>query len=136
MRSIKKISENKKRSRTYSKHYHSDKLSLAVIPCYNEEITIGSMVIRARRFVDRVLVVDDGSSDDTARTARQAGAIVISHKNNKGKSSGIKTGFRYALDNGFEYVVTIDGDGQHNPDEIPALLKNVVNNGNDISIGL
>jgi len=82
------------------------------------------------------LVVDDGSSDDTARTARQAGAIVISHKENKGKSSGIKTGFKYALNKGYDYVVTIDGDGQHNPDEIPALLKNVYNNGNDISIGL
>ena len=136
MRVIKKINENKKCSRTHSKHYNSDKTTLAVIPCYNEEITIGSIVIKTRRYVDRILVVDDGSSDDTARTARQAGAIVISHKNNKGKSSGIKTGFRYALDNGFDYVVTIDGDGQHNPDEIPALLKNIVNNRNDISIGL
>ena len=135
-RLIKKISENKKHSRTHSKRNSSDKPTLAVIPCYNEEITIGSIVIRARRYVDRILVVDDGSSDDTARTARQAGAVVISHKKNKGKSSGIKTGFRYALDNGFDYVVTIDGDGQHNPDEIPALLENVVNNGNDISIGL
>jgi len=135
-RPINKNSKNKKLSRDHSKHKRSDKLTLAVIPCYNEEITIGSIVIRTARYVDNVLVVDDGSIDDTARTAKQAGAIVISHKDNKGKSSGIKTGFRYALNNGYDYVVTIDGDGQHNPNEIPALLKNVVNSGNDISIGL
>ena len=64
---------------THLKHNSSDKSTLAVIPCYNEEITIGSIVIRASRYVDKILVVDDGSSDDTARTARQAGATVISH---------------------------------------------------------
>ena len=113
----------------------SEYTSLAVIPCYNEEATIGSVVLRAKRHVSKVLVIDDGSTDDTAKVAKDAGAVVLSHKVNKGKSAGIKTGFKYALINGFDYVVTIDGDGQHNPDEIPAVLGNVMNNGHDISIG-
>ena len=113
----------------------SDKCTLAVIPCYNEEATIGSIVIKTKRHVDKVLVVDDGSNDDTAKIARAAGARVILHKKNFGKSKAIKTGFKYALDKDFDYVVTIDGDGQHNPDEIPVVLGNILNNGNDISIG-
>ena len=111
--------------------YHA----LAVVPCYNEEATIGSIVLKAKRHVDKVLVVDDGSTDDTAKIAKEAGATVISHKKNEGKSFGIKTGFKYALSNRYDYVVTIDGDGQHNPDEIPTVLGNIMNNGYDISIG-
>jgi len=112
-----------------------EKCTLVVVPCYNEDATIGSVVLKAKRHVDKVLVVNDGSSDDTAKIAKEAGATVISHKENRGKSAGIKTGFKYALANGFDYVVTIDGDGQHNPAEIPTVLGNILNNGNDISIG-
>jgi len=113
----------------------TDEHTLAIIPCYNEETAIGSVILKTKRHVDEVLVVDDGSVDDTRKIAEDAGAIVISHKYNKGKSIAIKTGFRYALEKDFDYVVTIDGDGQHNPSEIPNLLENVVNNGHDISIG-
>ena len=109
--------------------------TLAIIPCYNEEIAIGSVVLKTKQHVDAVLVVDDGSMDDTAAIAKQAGAIIISHKKNQGKSIAIKTGFKYALAHNFDYVVTIDGDGQHNPSEIPAVLENVVNKEYDISIG-
>ena len=109
--------------------------ALAVIPCYNEEATIGSVVLKAKRHVGKVLVVDDGSSDDTARIAKEAGATVVSHKTNWGKTAGIKTGFKYALTHGFEYVVTVDGDGQHNPDEIPVVLEDLQDNGHDICIG-
>ena len=136
MRFIRKISENEKHDKTHFKHPRPDNRTLAVIPCYNEEVTIGSIVLKTKRHVDTVLVVDDGSGDDTAKVAKEAGAIVIFHEKNRGKSSGIKTGFKYALSNGFDYVVTIDGDGQHNPDEIPAVLENVVNNGHDVSIGI
>ena len=125
------MSRNRDRSRMHSKNHNS----LAVVPCYNEEATIGSVVLKAKRHVDKVLVVDDGSNDDTAKIAEEAGALVVSHKKNRGKSVGIKTGFKYALANGFDYVVTIDGDGQHNPSEIPTVLGNIVNNGHDISIG-
>ena len=110
--------------------------SLAIVPCYNEEATIGSVVIKAKRYVSKVLVVDDGSTDDTVIIAKEAGAKVISHIKNKGKSASVKTGFNYALANGFDYVVTIDGDGQHNPDEIPTVLGDVQNNGHDITIGV
>jgi glycosyltransferase involved in cell wall biosynthesis len=112
-----------------------NKRTLAIIPCCNEEITIGSVVLKAKQYVDEVLVIDDGSTDDTAKIAFQAGAIVISHTQNLGKSAGIRTGFKYALINEFDYVITIDGDGQHNPDEIPVVLENVIQNGHDISIG-
>ena len=118
-----------------SKSHHPKTKIIAVIPCYNEEATIGSIILKTKRYVNEVLVIDDGSYDDTARIAREAGATVISYKKNGGKSSGIRTGFRYALDNNFDYVVTVDGDGQHNPDEIPIVLGNIMNNGNDISIG-
>jgi glycosyltransferase involved in cell wall biosynthesis len=111
------------------------KRTLAVIPCCNEEAAIGSVVLKTKRFVNTVLVIDDGSSDDTKKIARDAGATVISHRKNRGKGAAIRTGFQFAKENDFDYVVTMDGDGQHNPLEIPALLKNVVNNGNDISIG-
>jgi len=113
----------------------SQKRTIAIIPCCNEESTIGSVVLRTKRFVNQVLVIDDGSSDETKKVAKEAGAIVISHRKNKGKGAAIRTGFQYALQNDYDYVVTIDGDGQHNPVEIPDLLGNVINNGNDISIG-
>jgi len=116
---------NKKNTRT-----------LAIIPCYNEEITIGSIVLKTKQFVDDVLIIDDGSNDETVTIAKQAGATVISHKKNRGKSAAIRTGFNYALTNNFDYVITIDGDGQHNPKEIPNILQNLLNNGNDISLGI
>lgn len=109
--------------------------TLAAIACYNEEIAIGSVVLKTKHHVDEVLVIDDGSDDDTAKIAREAGATVISHTSNKGKSAAIRTGFKYGLDKNFAYMVTIDGDGQHNPDEIPNILKDIQNNSHDISIG-
>jgi glycosyltransferase involved in cell wall biosynthesis len=108
---------------------------LAVIPCYNEGLSIGSIVHKTKLYVDEVIVIDDGSRDNTAQIAQEAGANVLVHKKNKGKSAAIRTGFRYALMNNFDYVITIDGDGQHNPEEIPIILKNVLENGHDISIG-
>lgn len=115
---------------------NTNKRTLGIVPCYNEEFTIGSIVLKAKRHLDEVLVIDDGSTDDTAKIAKAAGAIVISHKKNGGKCAGIKTGFKYALANGFDYVVTLDGDGQHNPDEIPTVLGDILNGECDISIGL
>jgi len=113
----------------------ADTQTLAIIPCYNEENTIGSVVLKTKRYVDKILVIDDGSTDETAKIAKDAGATVISHETNRGKGDAIKIGFTYALDHDFDYVVTIDGDGQHNPAEIPLLIGNIMNNGHDISLG-
>ncbi len=93
----------------------------AIIPAYNEELTIGSVVIAASGFVDHVIVVDDGSTDHTTEIAEKAGAEVIKHTHNLGKGAALKTGFQ-AIKN-TEIIVTIDGDGQHNPQEIPLLTK-------------
>jgi len=113
----------------------SNMRTLALIPCYNEEDTIGSIVLKTKRYVDEVLVVDDGSIDDTTKVAGEAGAVVITHEKNCGKGIAIRTGFKYALQKNYDYVVTIDGDGQHNPAEISDVLGNLINNGHDISLG-
>jgi len=110
--------------------------SIVIIPCYNEEKTIGDIIIKAKTFVNEILVIDDGSNDKTTTIAKKQGATVITHKTNKGKSESIKTGFRYALDKNYDYVITMDGDAQHDPSEIPLLLNNLKNNGHDITLGI
>ena len=90
----------------------------AVIPAYNEEKHIGDVVRRARQKLDDVLVVDDGSADKTAERARETGAEVIVHEKNLGKGETIKTGLRHWLDRQFDFVIILDADGQHRPEEI------------------
>src|ERR1700731_1401921 len=94
----------------------------AVIPAYNEEKHIGDIVQRTKRELQHVLVVDDGSSDETATRARLSGADVISHRENRGKGESIKTGLRYWLERQFMWVVILDADGQHRPEEIERLV--------------
>jgi len=95
----------------------------AVIPAYREEKHIGDVVRRTRQQLDDVLVVDDGSGDQTAARAREAGAEVIVHPENRGKGESIKTGLRHWLDRQFDYVVILDADGQHLPEEIDRFVK-------------
>lgn len=90
----------------------------AVIPAYNEEKHIGDVVRRTRQQLDDVLVVDDGSQDKTADNARAAGAEVIVHEQNLGKGETIKTGLRHFLERQFDFVIILDADGQHLPEEI------------------
>ena len=90
----------------------------AIIPAYREEQHISGVVRRTRRQLDHVLVVDDGSRDTTARCAREAGAEVIVHSQNRGKGEAIKTGLRHWLDRQFIHVIILDADGQHLPEEI------------------
>ena len=96
--------------------------TVALIPAYLEERRIGDVVQRVRKQLNAVLVVDDGSPDETAERARQAGAEVIVHAQNAGKGAAIKTGFRVLLERGVQYVLILDGDGQHLPEEISRFL--------------
>lgn len=95
-----------------------------ILAAYNEEVSIGSVVLLARRYADRVIVVDDGSSDRTAEIAAIAGAEVIVHSPNLGKGMAFKTGFAAA--EGADIIVTMDSDGQHNPADIPKLVAPIL----------
>jgi glycosyltransferase involved in cell wall biosynthesis len=95
---------------------------LALIPAYEEGPRIGAVVEAARRYLP-VVVIDDGSTDDTADRARAAGATVIRQVPNAGKGAALRSGFRHALEAGAPAVVTLDADGQHDPAEIPAFLE-------------
>jgi len=95
---------------------------LALIPAHNEEAHIGAVAAAAKQHL-AVLVVDDGSSDGTARAAEAAGASVIRHEVNQGKGAALRSGFRVALKQGCDFVITLDADGQHDPAEMPAFLE-------------
>jgi glycosyltransferase involved in cell wall biosynthesis len=108
---------------------------IAAIPCYNEETFIGDMVQQARRYVDEVIVVDDGSRDGTAAAARAAGAVVLKHETNRGYGEAIGSCFKAARDVDADILVTLDGDSQHTASEIPAVLEPVVRGEADLAIG-
>jgi glycosyltransferase involved in cell wall biosynthesis len=94
----------------------------ALIPAYREAGHIAEVVERTIKQLPQVCVVDDGSDDTTAELARKAGAEVIIHEVNQGKGAAIKTGFRHLLKTGCSYILVLDGDGQHLPEEIPRFL--------------
>lgn len=106
-----------------------------ILPAYNEEVSIGSIVLLTRFYADNVIVVDDGSADRTAEIAKNAGAQVIIHKINTGKGSALKTGFKAAAEIGADIIVTMDSDGQHNPADIPKLVTPIIEGDADIVNG-
>jgi len=110
-------------------------LVVAAIPAYNEEKTIARVILLARRHVDRVLVCDDGSRDLTASLAEELGADVIRHGKNLGKGAAFKSLFGKALELAADVVVTLDADGQHDPGEIPHLVKPVLSGDADVVVG-
>jgi len=109
-------------------------LKFACIPAYNEENSIAKVVTKSLAHVDRVIVCDDGSTDDTAKVAREAGATVIT-QTNQGYGAAISSLFDYARKENAQIMVTLDGDGQHNPDQIPILVDAISTHNVDVAIG-
>ena len=104
-----------------------------ILPAYNERVSIGSIVLNAKEYADEIIVIDDGSTDITAKIAAIAGAKVIKHHTNKGKGAALKTGFMAVKES--DIIVTMDSDGQHNPEEIPKLITPIINGEADIVNG-
>ncbi len=109
---------------------------LVAIPCLNEGATIGSVVLKARKHGDEVVVVDDGSTDDTAEIAELAGAKVLRHSRNLGKGMAIRTAWLYAREASPTALVLMDGDHQHHPEDIPRLTARVLSDEADVVIGV
>jgi len=108
---------------------------LVGIPAFNEEQSIAKVVIRASRQANEVLVVDDGSGDETAAIAERLGALVVKHEKNLGKGAALRDCFEYAKRSGADVLVTMDGDGQHDASQIPILVNALVEKGVDVVIG-
>lgn len=108
---------------------------IVLIPAYNEELTIGSVVLNALKYADQVFVVNDGSRDKTSEIARAAGAEVIDHIKNSGKAAALKTGFTELHKRDGDIIVMMDGDGQHCAAEINRLVTPIINQEADLVIG-
>lgn len=107
---------------------------LVVIPVYNEEKNISGVVSGVLKKTDDMLVVDDGSSDGTLNILKGMGVAHLSQRH-MGKGAALRAGFRYAIDKGYEWVITMDGDGQHDSGEIPRIEAAMRTNGTDMIIG-
>lgn len=109
----------------------------AVVPAYNAARHLPSVIEDIARHIpkERIIVVDDGSSDDTRGTARSAGADVVVHEINQGKGAALCSGGKRAIELGMDYIITLDADGQHNPDEIPLFIDHAERTGADIIVG-
>lgn len=110
-------------------------LIVACIPAYNEEKTIGSIIIKLRKFVDKVIVCDDGSQDSTSEIVSYLGADLIYNDENKGKGYSVKRLLEHASSMNAKIVVLLDADGQHDPSDVPRIIEPIINNEADIVIG-
>ena len=95
----------------------------AIIPAYNEESNIVSIIKKTKRYVGNIIVVDDGSNDKTKEVAENANAVVLRHIINLGKGATLKTGCDFAIRKGAKYIIVLDADAQHNPDDIPRFIN-------------
>ena len=108
---------------------------LVCIPAYNEARNISHIIKKAKAYASEIIVCDDGSVDNTEEVAKAAGATVIRHPTNKGYGSTIRTLFEAAKEANADVMVTLDSDGQHNPDQIPDVLRPIIDEGVDVVIG-
>ena len=106
-----------------------------VIPALNEEKTIASVIANIKKYVDAVIVVDDGSTDKTACYAEQQGAMILSHNENHGYDKSIDDGFNLGAQIGATILVTFDADGQHHPEDIPMILEPITTGTADVVVG-
>lgn len=106
-----------------------------VIPAYNEAANIERIINDVRQYTDLIIVIDDGSADDTGGLAKSLGATVVRHTRNKGKGFALKTGLIESLNHNPDIIVTIDADGQHDPSEIPRLVEPILRGECDIVVG-
>ncbi len=109
-------------------------MNAVVIPAYNASKTIAQVIESISEIfsLNQIIVVDDGSQDDTAKIASKCGVSVIQHPKNLGKGAALQTGMRFALENGYAAIITMDADGQHNSQAIPHFLEKI---NSDIIIG-
>ena len=107
-----------------------------LIPAFNTSSVVGKVVQQVRQHVSQVLVIDDGSDDSTASEAENAGATVLRHPINLGKGRALRTGFAWALEHGWDLAITLDSDGQHDPDAIPRFLRAYREQSSDIILGV
>ncbi len=110
-------------------------LTIACLPAYNEENKIFDVVKETSKFVDKVIVCDDGSDDQTEQIAKKAGALVVTHASNKGKGAAMRTLFEYSKKLDGDVIITMDSDGQFLPEEIPKLVNCLIENDADIVTG-
>lgn len=106
-----------------------------IIPAYREGGRIGAVVAEVFSYLRDVIVVDDGSPDGTAAEAEAAGAVVIRHEVNAGKGVALNTGFKAARERGFDFVITMDGDGQHAPSDLPGFVEAYSRTGTPVLVG-
>jgi glycosyltransferase involved in cell wall biosynthesis len=108
---------------------------IVIIPAYNEERFIGSVVLKLKKYPVEIIVVDDGSTDETASIAKMAGVVVFKQEDNQGKGVALNTGFHAARESSPDVIVILDADGQHLPEELPQIVKPILTGEADIVVG-
>lgn len=106
-----------------------------IIPAYNESKAIAGLIKSVRGYVADVVVMDDGSTDNTAGLAEGAGAVVLRFERNAGKGKALKDGFAYAVKNGYDAVIAMDADGQHSPDDLMNIISGAAAEGAGMVVG-